>query len=154
MAEPCIIARLFGGLGNQLFIYAFARALAERNGVPLRLDVTGGFVRDPVYQRQFLLDRLLPSFVPASRRESRVFPGGRILRSLERKVNGLLPLERRWFVQERGYRGEGAPPALPDEVRCEAARRYIEAYERITGSSFAPDVDPPTERIRRNLGLV
>jgi phosphoribosylaminoimidazole-succinocarboxamide synthase len=60
---------------------------------------------------------------------------------------------RRWLVQERGYRGEGAPPSLPDEVRCEAARRYIEAFERITGESFLPDVEPPEARIRRNLGL-
>lgn len=60
---------------------------------------------------------------------------------------------RRWFVQEKGYRGEGEPPPLPIEVRCEAARRYIEAYERITGTSFAPDVEPPEARIRRNLGL-
>ncbi len=59
---------------------------------------------------------------------------------------------RRWLV-ERGYRGEGAPPDLPDDVRCEAARRYIEAYERITGASFLPDVEPPGRRIRRNLGL-
>jgi phosphoribosylaminoimidazole-succinocarboxamide synthase len=60
---------------------------------------------------------------------------------------------RRWLVQERGYRGQGAPPSLPDEVRCEAARRYIEAFERITGESFLPDVEPPEARIRRNLGL-
>jgi phosphoribosylaminoimidazole-succinocarboxamide synthase len=59
---------------------------------------------------------------------------------------------RRWLV-EQGFRGEGRPPALPDEVRCEAARRYIEAFERITGSAFAPDLEPPVERIRANLGL-
>ena len=59
---------------------------------------------------------------------------------------------RRWLV-EHGYRGEGTPPALPDDVRCEASRRYIEAYERITGSVFEPDLEPPTERIRANLGL-
>jgi phosphoribosylaminoimidazole-succinocarboxamide synthase len=59
---------------------------------------------------------------------------------------------RRWLV-EHGYRGEGKPPALPDDVRCEASRRYIEAYERITGSAFEPDLEPPTERIRANLGL-
>jgi phosphoribosylaminoimidazole-succinocarboxamide synthase len=59
---------------------------------------------------------------------------------------------RRWLV-EQGYRGEGKPPALPDDVRCEAAARYIEAYERITGSAFEPDLDPPAERIRANLGL-
>jgi phosphoribosylaminoimidazole-succinocarboxamide synthase len=59
---------------------------------------------------------------------------------------------RRWLV-EQGWRGEGPPPALPDDVRCEAARRYIEAYERITGSAFVPDLSPPLERIRANLGI-
>jgi phosphoribosylaminoimidazole-succinocarboxamide synthase len=59
---------------------------------------------------------------------------------------------RRWLV-DRGYRGDGPPPALPDEVRCEAARRYIEAFEQITGRAFEPSTEPPLERIRRNLGL-
>lgn len=60
---------------------------------------------------------------------------------------------RRWLTKERGWRGEGAPPELPEEVRCEAARRYVEAYERITGSAFEPDVEAPEPRIRRRLGL-
>lgn len=59
---------------------------------------------------------------------------------------------RRWLV-EQGYRGEGAPPALPTAVRCEAARRYVEAYERVTGLGFEPDLEPPRDRIVRNLGL-
>jgi phosphoribosylaminoimidazole-succinocarboxamide synthase len=58
---------------------------------------------------------------------------------------------RRWLVEERGYRGEGAPPTLPDEVRCEAARRYIETYERVTGLAFEPNAEEPTARILRNL---
>jgi phosphoribosylaminoimidazole-succinocarboxamide synthase len=59
---------------------------------------------------------------------------------------------RRW-LQERGYHGQGQPPALTDDVRCEAAQRYIETYERITGRVFEPATDEPTARIRRNLGL-
>lgn len=59
---------------------------------------------------------------------------------------------RRWLV-ETGYRGEGAPPEIPIAVRCEAARRYIEAYEQVTGRAFEPDVEEPVARIRRNLGL-
>jgi phosphoribosylaminoimidazole-succinocarboxamide synthase len=47
----------------------------------------------------------------------------------------------------------GAPPSLPDDVRCEAARRYIEASEQVTGRPFEPDLEPPLERLRRNLGL-
>jgi phosphoribosylaminoimidazole-succinocarboxamide synthase len=57
---------------------------------------------------------------------------------------------RRWLV-EQGYKGQGPPPVLPDSLRCEAARRYIEAYETLTGLSFEPSTDPPIPRIERNL---
>jgi phosphoribosylaminoimidazole-succinocarboxamide synthase len=60
---------------------------------------------------------------------------------------------RRW-LQEHGYHGEGTSPTLPDDVRCEAAQRYIETYERITGRVFEPATDEPTARIRRRLSLV
>lgn len=59
---------------------------------------------------------------------------------------------RRWLA-ERGYRGDGPSPALPDEVRCEAAIRYVETYERITGLAFEADTEAPLDRIRRNLDL-
>jgi phosphoribosylaminoimidazole-succinocarboxamide synthase len=59
---------------------------------------------------------------------------------------------RRWLV-ERGWKGEGAPPVVPEDVRCEAARRYIEAFERITARDFVPNLEPPAERIRANLGV-
>ena len=59
---------------------------------------------------------------------------------------------RRW-LGEQGYKGDGKPPEIALDVRCEAARRYIEAYEQLTGREFKPDVEPPEQRIRRNLGL-
>jgi len=59
---------------------------------------------------------------------------------------------RRWLI-ERGWRGDGPPPELSLDVRCEAARRYIEAYEQLTARDFEPDTEPPEIRIRRNLGL-
>jgi phosphoribosylaminoimidazole-succinocarboxamide synthase len=51
----------------------------------------------------------------------------------------------------QGYTGEGAPPPLSDEIRCEAARRYVSLYELITGREFVPDFDEPMARIRKNL---
>jgi len=57
---------------------------------------------------------------------------------------------RRWYAA-RGFRGDGEPPALPDEVRIEAARRYIDAFERITGSTFVPDLGEPIARLHHNL---
>ena len=57
---------------------------------------------------------------------------------------------RRWLVAQ-GFSGDGTPPALTDEVRLEAARRYIEAYEQLTGQAFEPDLRPPVERLRQSL---
>jgi hypothetical protein len=51
-----ITVSLIGGLGNQMFQYAAGKALAERHGVPLALDISG--FRNYAL-RPFLLDRLL-----------------------------------------------------------------------------------------------
>jgi phosphoribosylaminoimidazole-succinocarboxamide synthase len=59
---------------------------------------------------------------------------------------------RRWY-SARGYRGDGDPPPMPDDVRVGAAERYIAAYEQIVGEAFVPDSRPPLSRIRQNLGL-
>jgi phosphoribosylaminoimidazole-succinocarboxamide synthase len=59
---------------------------------------------------------------------------------------------RRWLVSQ-GYDGNGAPPALPDEVRLEAARRYIEIFEVLTGRAFEPDTSPPVPRLAKHLGV-
>lgn len=57
---------------------------------------------------------------------------------------------RRWLAAQ-GFTGEGDPPALSDEVRIEAARRYISAFERITGRAFTPDLRAPGPRIEAVL---
>jgi len=59
----------------------------------------------------------------------------------------------RLWLREHGYKGEGPVPEIPVDVRCEAARRYIEIFEQITGQAFVPDTEEPNARIRRNLGL-
>ena len=51
-----ITVSLIGGLGNQMFQYAAGKALAERHGVSLALDISG--FRNYAL-RPFLLDRLL-----------------------------------------------------------------------------------------------
>ncbi|HEX4460620.1 MAG TPA: phosphoribosylaminoimidazolesuccinocarboxamide synthase [Polyangia bacterium] len=59
---------------------------------------------------------------------------------------------RRWYV-DNGYNGTGTPPQIPDDVRIEAARRYIAAYEQVTGKTFVPNTEEPMARIRKNLGI-
>ncbi len=49
---------LNGGLGNQMFQYATARALAMRTGAELVVDTWSGFVRDYQYHRSYELNYL------------------------------------------------------------------------------------------------
>lgn len=50
-----------------------------------------------------------------------------------------------------GYRGDGAPPTLPDEVWQQTSARYIDAYERLTGTTFEPGTYPVGSRILEQL---
>lgn len=59
----------------------------------------------------------------------------------------------RRYLAERGFTGEGPVPNIPDEVRIEASLRYLQAVERITGTTFEPDLEEPLARIARNLSL-
>ncbi|MGD0678698.1 MAG: phosphoribosylaminoimidazolesuccinocarboxamide synthase [Polyangiaceae bacterium] len=59
---------------------------------------------------------------------------------------------RRWYLAQ-GYKGDGSPPPMSDEVRVGAAERYVAAYEQITGEPFVPELEPPSTRIPRNLRI-
>lgn len=53
----------------------------------------------------------------------------------------------RRYLAARGFTGEGPIPEIPEEVRIEASRRYLETAERITGSPFQPDLRDPIPRM-------
>lgn len=57
---------------------------------------------------------------------------------------------REWYAG-RGFRGDGVPPAMPEEIRIEAAKRYIQAYEIITGLDFKVTDEPVLGRIESAL---
>lgn len=42
---------------------------------------------------------------------------------------------RLWYAK-RGYRGDGQPPEMPQELIVALAKRYISVYEKITGRKF------------------
>ncbi|MHA2407680.1 MAG: phosphoribosylaminoimidazolesuccinocarboxamide synthase [Candidatus Ranarchaeia archaeon] len=57
---------------------------------------------------------------------------------------------REWLVSQ-GYRGDGPIPHVLDEIRVESTRRYMEAYETITGEEFHAEVGEVNQRIENNL---
>jgi hypothetical protein len=68
-----LVLHLGGGLGNQMFQYATARALAARNGAELVLDQWSGFVRDRVFKRHYALSAFAVQGRAASRVEGLPF---------------------------------------------------------------------------------
>ncbi len=57
----------------------------------------------------------------------------------------------RIWLSKRGFIGEGKIPEIPDEVKVEAAKRYITAYEMITGNNFEAKNEDVLKRIEGNL---
>ncbi len=57
---------------------------------------------------------------------------------------------RQWLAG-KGFIGEGEIPAIPDDVRIETARRYIEAFELITGNLFEAEVGEVLGRVEGKL---
>ena len=103
-----VVARIKGGLGNQLFGYAAARRLALANGAELVIDHVTGFARDDRYGRRFALDAFkIPArkATPAERLE----PFERYRRALVRWRMRRRPFaQRSYFEQEN----EGFDPRL------------------------------------------
>ncbi len=73
-----------------------------------------------------------------------LFDAGKDQRKLDKEY------VREWLAAQ-GFKGEGEPPVLTDEVRIEAAKRYIQAYETVTGLEFKPIDVPIKERIQKAL---
>lgn len=74
-----------------------------------------------------------------------LFRKGKEQRALDKE-----PL-REWLV-ERGFRGDGTPPALTDDVRVATAMRYISLAEELTEQPFAVTDETARERVTQLLG--
>mgnify|MGYP002777742357 CR=1 FL=1 len=96
MNLPVVTVKLLGGLGNQLFAYAAAKALALRNGCPLVLDAFSGYQRDAFGRRFALGDFDLPDAVQPPRQPF----GHPLAERLVREFNDRLPLSWRTYLFE------------------------------------------------------
>jgi phosphoribosylaminoimidazole-succinocarboxamide synthase len=70
----------------------------------------------------------------------------------ERVADGLEPENfdkeflRLWYA-ERGYRGDGEPPAATEDLIVRVSQRYVALYEKLTGRMFQPAAYPAESRI-------
>lgn len=96
---PTIIARIKGGLGNQLFCYAAARRLALVSNYELALDDVTGFVRDKKYCRKFMLDYFSIPIRKATPSE-RLEPFERYRRAFRKIISRKIAFDKRSYIEQ------------------------------------------------------
>jgi hypothetical protein len=97
-----VVVRVWGGMGNQLFVYAAAKRLAHINQIPLKLDIVSGFKND-FYQHRYYLRHFNINAEVASSIESFAHWGGGIRQSINRNVNRkFIPFSKRSFISQNG----------------------------------------------------
>src|ERR1035437_5899698 len=68
-----IIVKLQGGLGNQMFQYAFAKSLSIKSGIPFALDAIALNNGEGITRRKYSLDIFSISPLLLDRNNSRIF---------------------------------------------------------------------------------
>lgn len=120
--QPRVVVKIVGGLGNQLFCYATARAVALRTGAELVLDVDF-FRSDTRYERQYRLDRyrLGPHRV---QRSARVLPRA---------------IDLRWWRVKRRLMERGLVPGFEAVVERDSKHFHAELLDRAIGAPLLLD---------------
>lgn len=130
--KPTITARIAGGLGNQMFIYAAARRLAVVNDAELALDMLNGFSRDG-YGRFYQLDWFALDARRATPWEC-LQPFNRFRRKISSRLYKDTPFSDSPFIKQKGV--EYAPELLDTRISRDT---YLEGYWQ--GEGYFADID-------------
>jgi hypothetical protein len=152
--EKSVIGIVKGGLGNQFFIYAAARALALRTGRKLYLDTVRGYIGD-AFGRSYRLDRfpIQAELMPES---WRVAPSLRHLRhKLVRALSRFLPRDLRGYIAEKRRLGpEQLIQLKPKRERVTLLGYWQdEAYFAGQAEAIRRELTPTAPVDERNLRL-
>jgi hypothetical protein len=152
--SKAVIAIIKGGLGNQLFIYAAARALALRCGRELYLDRKRGYTNDK-YGRTYRLDRfpIVAKDMPESWRiaPNLKHPWHKAVRAW----NKLLPRAwRSYYAERRNQSAAQITSLVPKRERITLLGYWQdEAYFADQAETIWQELQPPAPEDARNLAL-
>lgn len=118
-----IATTLSGGIGNQLFMYATAKAMALRNETELVINNTTDFAKDSVYHRQYELDVFNFSF-KKNRFLTFDYPGGNLIKKICRKVGRNIFCPQYIFFIDKFNNHKYNPALLEIRNTC----IYLEGY--------------------------
>lgn len=155
MDEPrnvIVVARIAGGLGNQLFGYAAARRLALKNDADLVLDTISGFAYDSVYKRSFQLVNFSCNYREATARE-RLEPFSKVRRYLMRVMNKYKKGNRKFFTDyTNSFDSSILSVRFNDNVYIEGYwqdERYFKDCEALIRRDLK--IKPPTDELNLRM---
>lgn len=121
--ESRVTVRIAGGLGNQLFQYAAARALAERNRAELVIDNISGFPRD-YYKRAFSLSHFNISGSYIEIKHTYISNWRRLVRRCVQMWSSYQPLPHRYYISEKN------PTVVDNDILSLRVNRpvYLDGY--------------------------
>lgn len=148
-----IIARIEGGIGNQLFIYAAARALALRTGSQLKFDIWNAYLPSNRYGARYQLDEFNVVGTLAEKAETAPYRRDSLSFYWRRKLNRRLPFGFRSLIEERSL---FEPRLLSFQPRAQV---YLtgywqrEEYFRDHAAAIRRELSLRKEHSPRNLAL-
>ena len=146
-----IVARVVGGLGNQLFIYAAAKRLALANNAILKLDILSGYVNDK-FKRHYCLKHFNIDEPIASPWQSYISGWGVRRRKIARKIRRRIPFRHKSYIKQKRSL-ESRLFSLPIS-RCFYLQgywqdeRYFKDVEKVIRDSFVITTPHDRENIR------
>ena len=96
-----ITSTLWGGLGNQLFIYAASRRLSIKSGLDLLIDDISGFIKDKKYKRSNQLNNFHIPFYNEKKYTRRIKKFSSFDRRINKYINDFLPLNYKTYISQK-----------------------------------------------------
>jgi len=140
METHVVIVELQGGLGNQMFLYAVARALSVHHGVPLKLDVTS-YRDDKLRKYKLHQFRVIEEFAtPEETAKFRPSRGQFLKWTVGQIRNRMFPYRFRNVVWERSKRFDGRVFQTGSDVFVAGwwqSEKYFSAIQDLIRSEFS-----------------
>jgi len=150
---PVAISRIFGGIGNQLFIYAALRRLTLKSDAKLVVDNISGFLYDSDFKRHYQLDHFHVKCTNASKNE-RLEPFSRVRRKIKRYINKYIPYEKRNYIYQEDniFDPRFLKVKLTRRVNIEGywqGEKYFKDIENIIRQDLT--IKPPVDRVNLSM---